>query len=389
MTHPGTKHKIALVADVRNWAFHNIAGQIVKRLSNKYEFDVYFFSDYKSLDDLCMPLFSGKYEIVHCFWRVWLGDLYYHVLKRNRQLLDGLLRTTLTFSIYDHTYLDDVSIRLFGVVFELADGYTVSSERLKGIYDKLDVPLHPTCVIEDGVDPGLFYPRNLDRLADTGRDLVVGWVGNSKWYYFEGVDHKGLYSIIRPAVEELRAEGVPVTGEYADRNKGHIPVERMVDYYNSIDIYVCASDIEGTPNPVLESMACGVPVISTDVGIVPQLFGPKQSAFILKERSVACLKERLREQVIRPELRQELSRENLETIKGWTREQESVKWDAFFSRILAKRAALDMSDEWLAERQRRLLQYPPESKPAFLVRRAFEIVTRRLNIIKFNLKYGR
>ncbi|WZB73295.1 glycosyltransferase family 4 protein [Achromobacter xylosoxidans] len=44
----------------------------------------------------------------------------------------------------------------------------------------------------------------------------------------------------------------------------------MPAYYNSLDLYVCPSAIEGTPNPVLEAMACGVPVISTDVGIVPK-----------------------------------------------------------------------------------------------------------------------
>lgn len=384
-----SKIAIALVADIRNWAFHNIAGQIMKRLSGRYDFALYYYADYESLDDLCQELFSGGYDVVHCFWRDWVADFCYQTLKSRRDLLPSMLKTALTFSVYDHGFLSASDIRRKRVIFELADGYTVSSERLDGIYRGIAPGHPPDCVIADGVDLGLFYPQNLERLAETGRDIVVGWVGNSRWHYFEGVDHKGLYSIIRPAVEELRAEGLPVTGEYADRNKGHIPVERMVDYYNSIDIYVCASDIEGTPNPVLESMACGVPVVSTDVGIVPQLFGPKQSAFILKERSVACLKERLRELVIRPELRQELSRENLETIKGWTREQESVKWDAFFSRILERRAALDMSDEWLAERQRRLLQYRPESKPALLARRACEIVTRRLNIIKFNLKYGR
>ena len=52
--------------------------------------------------------------------------------------------------------------------------------------------------------------------------------------------------------------------------------EDMPEYYNGIDIYVCTSRTEGTPNTVLEAMACGVPVISTDVGIVPEVFGEKQ-----------------------------------------------------------------------------------------------------------------
>lgn len=382
------KHKIALVVDVRNWAFHNIATQIKTYLSERYEFDIYYFSEYKSLDRLCHEIFSGKYILVHFFWRAWLSDLYYYILDRNRELLKHLLQTLLTFSVYDHTYLDAGNIRRFAVIFELASGFTVSSDRLQQIYNNFDLPLHPTSVIEDGVDLGLFFPVNLHRLGDRSRDIVVGWVGNSKWYNFEGIDHKGLYSIIRPAIAGLRADGVPVTGVFADRNVAHIPVEHMVDYYNSIDIYVCASDMEGTPNPVLEAMACGIPVISTDVGIVPQLFGPKQSAFILQERSVACLQEALRILVFDSEKRSELARENIQVIKGWTREQESVKWDVFFRHIIEQHASHPLSSEGIAARQQRLQKFLPESKPALLIRRACEIITRQFNIIKFNLKYG-
>jgi glycosyltransferase involved in cell wall biosynthesis len=38
-----------------------------------------------------------------------------------------------------------------------------------------------------------------------------------------------------------------------------------------ISAYVCASKSEGTPNPALEALACGRPVITTRVGITWQL----------------------------------------------------------------------------------------------------------------------
>ena len=41
----------------------------------------------------------------------------------------------------------------------------------------------------------------------------------------------------------------------------------MPEWYSHIDVLICASESEGTPNPVLEALACGVPVISTHVGI--------------------------------------------------------------------------------------------------------------------------
>ena len=47
----------------------------------------------------------------------------------------------------------------------------------------------------------------------------------------------------------------------------------MGEVYRGLDILVLTSDNEGTPVTVIEAMAAGIPVISTAVGGVPDLFG--------------------------------------------------------------------------------------------------------------------
>jgi hypothetical protein len=89
----------------------------------------------------------------------------------------------------------------------------------------------------------------------------------------------------------------------------------MPDYYNSIDVLLCASAMEGTPNPVLEAMACGVPVISTDVGVVPEVLGPLQSDFIVP-RDPGAMAAAIRRLHLDRGLLQKLSRENLARIEG-------------------------------------------------------------------------
>ena len=123
--------------------------------------------------------------------------------------------------------------------------------------------------------------------------------------------------LLKPVVEELQSEGYPIELKLCDSNEKMIPHHEMPDWYASIDLYICMSKIEGTPNPILECMACGVPFISTYVGIVPEAAGEMQSRFILKERSKAALKEKILEILKQPELLYKISQENLKSIQNW------------------------------------------------------------------------
>lgn len=333
--------RIALVADADNWAFANISRNIETHLSFKYDFSVYYSGNYaEDYDGLLSNLYENGHDLVHFFWRGNIICLYMHLLRtrqsRSDSVFESFIQTKTSFSIYDHCLLNDSDLLNYQVVFKyLTDGYVVSSERLFHIYSKMtDYPC-PYRVIEDGVDISKFWPVDTLRFLETDRPFVVGWAGNSLWGSdINATDYKGLNTIIKPAIAQLKREGFNVVGRFADRNVEHISYENMVDYYNSIDVYVCASSIEGTPNPVLEAMACGVPVISTDVGIVPQLFGLEQKKNILICRTVDALKEKLIILMSDPEQRMKLSNENLHRIHGWTRELEIPKWDDFFSGML-------------------------------------------------------
>lgn len=218
--------------------------------------------------------------------------------------------------------------------FSEVEMYYVSSGILKNIYDGLDIKFKPSTVITDGVNLELFYPKTPERFNDTNRTINIGWVGNSEWN--KGTDHKGINTIIKPAVENLKGRGYNVELLTSDKIDKHIPISQMVDYYEKIDIYVCASVNEGTPNPVLESMACGVPVISTDVGIVRDALGETQRRFILKERSVECLENAIIEMTEDPGLMKKCSAENIESIKKWDWKYKAGDFENFIKYALKK-----------------------------------------------------
>ncbi len=54
----------------------------------------------------------------------------------------------------------------------------------------------------------------------------------------------------------------------------------MAAVYRAARLLVCASTVEGNPRVTLEAMACGVPVLSTRVGIMPEIIRDGENGFL-------------------------------------------------------------------------------------------------------------
>lgn len=340
------KKKIAIVYDTDGWAFHNIAKEIQKNLSDEYDIDIIPKSVF-NYNVIRLMFLAEKYDLVHVLWRGIFSELendfannYIESLGLTKEeFINKFVKSAnITTSVYDHSFLNKEAFWITEVFLEYTKGYTVSSKKLKDIYDNLDIDKKPSMEITDGVDLEKFKPQNLERFLNLeNRVINIGWVGNSKFEDSEKDDDlKGVRKIIIPVIEELRQEGYKIERKFADRNEGYIPHDKMPDYYNSIDIYICASKEEGTPNPVLESMACGVPVISTDVGIVSEAFGEKQKEYIIQERTKEALKEKIVKLLENKEQFKTLSDENLKKIKNWSWNIKCKQFKEFFDTAIEK-----------------------------------------------------
>lgn len=332
----GSKPKIAIIIDKEGWAFSNTANQIKKYLSEYYDIDIIpmdIFGD----NVVKMFLLIQDYNLAFFMWRgiiSWLDSDFsrYYIDQLGFEyevfLEKFIKQKNIVTAVYDHLFLETEKERTNFILDNIKD-YFVSSVKLKNIYSQFEKK--PSYVIADGVDLDLFKKKDNKNDDINNKKIVIGWTGNSKFADENDDDLKGLNKVIKPAVEELIKEGYNVELKIADRNIKLIPHNEMPDYYNEIDIYVCASRTEGTPNPVLEAMACGIPIISTDVGIVPEVFGNKQKEFII-ERNKDDLKQKIKTLIENNTILEQLSNENLNQIQEWSWENKAKLFKDFFDK---------------------------------------------------------
>ncbi len=76
------------------------------------------------------------------------------------------------------------------------------------------------------------------------------------------------------------------------RTLGHVPAEHMPALYALADLFVYPSLYEGFGLPVLEAMACGCPVVCSNLTSLPEVAG--EAALLVDPRDVQVLAEALR-----------------------------------------------------------------------------------------------
>lgn len=101
---------------------------------------------------------------------------------------------------------------------------------------------------------------------------------------------------------------------------GRIPNKNIQQYYLAADIFFQPTYEEGFPRVMIEAMASGLPIVSTDAGGIPDLIGPCQARYIVSRDDRDAFVDKLIELVTTPGKWPELRKENLELVKRYSTE---------------------------------------------------------------------
>ena len=200
---------------------------------------------------------------------------------------------------------------------------TVSECSKRDIGREFHLPADRFRVVPNGINTDYFYPLDGVRRAD---DLIL--VTNSA-----DTPLKGLRYLLE-AVAEIRREravrvvviGTPKKGGMIERLvaelslgdtvqfTGRIAYEEFARYYAEATMAVIPSLYEGFGMPAGEAMACGVPVISTTGGALPEVVG--DAGILVPPGDAAALRDAIAALLNDPERRMRLGEAGLARVRN-------------------------------------------------------------------------
>ncbi|QYZ79862.1 glycosyltransferase family 1 protein [Methanofollis formosanus] len=107
---------------------------------------------------------------------------------------------------------------------------------------------------------------------------------------------------------------------------GWISHEDLPEYLNQLRLLVLPSYSEGLPNIMLEAMACGIPVLATPVGAIPDVVVDGETGFIMEDNSPECIEENVLRALSSPALEQIAENGKRFVMENFTFEHVVARW---------------------------------------------------------------
>lgn len=262
---------------------------------------------------------NSKFDVVHCQYAS-LGEK--AIALRTIGAIDGKIAVSIRGGA-DMLWLSSVSERTRRTVFAEVTRFLTVSEFFRKRLIYLGCPNHKVVIHRSGINITRLESIAADARSacETERPTLVS-VGRLE-------ENKGMDTVLH-ATKALRDEGIRlqygVVGDGPDRTKlvnlasqlglnGHVqfrgwlPHGAAVRQVAECDVFVLpclttgSGQHEGIPNAIKEAMALGKPVVSTFHSGIPELVEDGVSGFLVPERDVVGLANRLKQLLANPDLR--------------------------------------------------------------------------------------
>ena len=309
--------------------------------TNKYLLMAYFFVAYIRILDLAL---LGKIDIAHLHVAE-RGSFY-----RKAFILQTLKRLGVKVILHHHgaefdlfyNGLSDKRKEYVNKILRMADLNIVLSQRLVQMIKKKS-PEAKVEVLYNAVNVPQTNPYDIQ----SHNVLFLGRLGHRKGTYdllevIRRID-KELPSDVRfylcgdGEVEEVKRKVEALGISHRISHIGWIDGKQKEDFMKQSMVNVLPSYNEGLPMTILETMAHGIPNISTNIASIPEVLRDGENAYLITPGDVNKLKERLLQLVENEELRIKFGQKSYMLIKrDFSLDSNIRRLNDIYKRLLAK-----------------------------------------------------
>ena len=247
-----------------------------------------------------------------------------------------------------------VRSKVMAVIKEARYVFAVSKDLAQKI-SSIEPASHKIKTIEKGVDNFLFQPR--DKIAArkflglSENKYILLFVGNlvpvknpkalidvlsgmseyeRKEYFSVFIGEGPLRSMLKRKIRERKLDAICSL-------PGSVSPDKVACWMNAADVFFLPSRNEGMPNVLYEAMACGLPIIASRVGGIPEIVADQENGFLLVSDDIDGMKKAVQMLFADEEKRRSIGEKNIIHMRnlGFTWEKNSRYINDLYKKAMA------------------------------------------------------
>lgn len=271
---------------------------------------------------------AGRFDVIQAFFGT-NGNL--AVLARDLKIIDGPV--AVSFHGFDLSQKIKEDPKIYQSLFEKADLFLPVCEYYKKRLIRLGCPTPKIKVHPSAIDIKQFRPASKKRSVSRLNIISIGRLVEKKGFKYgieavanfirENPGQQIKYAIIGDGPLRGKLQNLIRNLDMANQIKiyGSHNQNKILPEIQKSDILICPSvistdgDEDTVPNVLKEAMACELPVIASRHGGIPELVQDQVNGFLIEEKDVTALKNKIEVLADSAELRKKLGEEGRRYVK--------------------------------------------------------------------------